>query len=243
VRIRQALESDRFQLLRQPIRLAHAPEQTPIPQYEVLLRMVDETGEVIPPSAFIPAAERYDLMPSLDRWVVRHCFARLAQRPRSDTTRYAINLSGTSWNNEQFLAFLKMQLETSTIAPGSICFEITETATIADLEQASQFMHELKSFGCQFALDDFGSGMSSFGSLKTLPVDYIKIDGRFIRDVIDDPMTYAIVESINHVGHVMNLKTIAECVEDQPTIQQLQEIGVDYLQGYGVGRPELWIQV
>ncbi|MGB0561430.1 MAG: PAS domain S-box protein [Spirulinaceae cyanobacterium] len=240
VRIRQAIESDRFQLLRQPIVAAHDPQHPTPPHYEVLLRMIDESGQLIPPSVFIPAAERYDLMPILDRWVIEHCFARLASQPLLAHQQLAINLSGASLNHEQFLPFLQSRLASAAIAPEQICFEITETTAIANLNQATRFIGELKSLGCHFALDDFGSGMSSFGYLKSLPVDFLKIDGRFIQDILEDATTYAIVESINHVGHVIGLKTIAECVESEAMTQKLQEIGVDFLQGYGTGQPELW---
>ncbi|NEO84856.1 MAG: EAL domain-containing protein [Spirulina sp. SIO3F2] len=241
VRIRQAIESDRFRLLRQPIVLAHDPTNSAIPHYEVLLRMVDENQDLIPPSVFIPAAERYDLMPALDQWVIRNCFAHFAEHPLPSFQKCAINLSGASLNDDQFLAFLQDQFAEFAITPEQICFEITETTAIANLNQAIGFIGELKNLGCHFALDDFGSGMSSFGYLKSLPVDFLKIDGRFVKDIISDPTTYAIVESINHVGHVIGLQTIAECVEDEATIQQLQEIGIDYLQGYGTGQPEPWI--
>ncbi|MEM8637672.1 MAG: PAS domain S-box protein [Cyanobacteria bacterium P01_G01_bin.54] len=240
VRIRQAIESDRFQLLRQPIVHAHDPSHPNPPHYEVLLRMIDEWGQLIPPSVFIPAAERYDLMPSLDRWVIEHCFAHFANQPLGANQKLAINLSGASLNHDQFLPFLQAQFESSAIAPEQVCFEITETTTIANLNQATRFIGELKALGCHFALDDFGSGMSSFGYLKSLPVDFLKIDGRFIKDILEDPTTYAIVQSINHVGHVIGLKTIAECVENDAMIQKLQEIGVDFLQGYGTGVPEVW---
>lgn len=241
VRIRQAIESDRFHLLRQPIVLANDPTNPAIPHYEVLLRMVDDNQDLIPPSVFIPAAERYDLMPALDQWVVRHCFAHFAQQPLPSFQKCAINLSGASLNDDQFLAFLQEQFAEFAIDPAQVCFEITETNAIANLNQAIGFMGELKNLGCHFALDDFGSGMSSFGYLKSLPVDFLKIDGRFVKDIVNDPTTYAIVESINHVGHVIGLQTIAECVEDEATIEQLQEIGIDFLQGYGTGRPEPWI--
>lgn len=241
VRIRQAIESDRFRLMRQPIVFAHDPWQSNIPHYEILLRMVSETGEIIPPSAFLPAAERYDVMPELDRWVIRRCFSHFAVNPLPPNRRYTINLSGASLNHDQFLVFLHEQFQQFAIAPEQICFEVTETTAIANLNQATEFMSELKNLGCYFALDDFGSGMSSFAYLRSLPVDFLKIDGRFVKDIVSDPTTYAIVESINHVGHVIGLKTIAEYVESQEIIAKLQEIGVDYLQGYATGRPEPWI--
>ncbi|MEM9451173.1 MAG: EAL domain-containing protein [Cyanobacteria bacterium P01_E01_bin.6] len=210
----------------------------------MLIRMLDEQGNLIFPGVFIPAAERYRLMSDIDRWVVRTFFAhveRSRQNPLSldysPETVHLINLSGATIGDAQFLGFLKEQFAHYRISPQAIGFEITETVAIANLEQATHFIRELKQLGCHFALDDFGSGMSSFGYLKTLPVDYLKIDGKFIMDIADDPATYAIVESINHVGHVMGLKTIAESVENLALRDQLDMIGVDYVQGYGVARP------
>ncbi|MBE7383231.1 MAG: EAL domain-containing protein [Leptolyngbya sp. SIO1E4] len=245
VRIKQALEDDRFCLYRQLIAPMIPPQEAQPTHYEVLLRMVDRQGELILPDAFIPAAERYDLMPHIDRWVVQTVFAQLErsqQLPSSvcemaPGTVYLINLSGASVGDAQFLDFLKELFVQYAVFPQTIGFEITETAAIANLDQATHFIHELKRLGCSFALDDFGSGMSSFGYLKALPVDYLKIDGKFVKDIMDDPATYAIVESIHHIGHVMGLKTIAESVENPSLQEHLGTIGVDYVQGYGIAQP------
>ncbi|NEQ29507.1 MAG: EAL domain-containing protein, partial [Leptolyngbya sp. SIO4C5] len=187
---------------------------------------------------------RYDLMPEIDRWVVRNCFETLQHKTQASSNfsyeLHALNLSGASLNDKYFLAFLREQFDQYKIAPEAICFEITETAAISDLNKATHFIQELKALGCRFALDDFGSGMSSFAYLKTLPVDFLKIDGRFILDLVNDPTAYAIVESINHVGHVMGLQTVAEFVETETAMQHLRQIGVDYLQGYGIARPQPW---
>ena len=150
----------------------------------------------------------------------------------------AINLSGDTLDDETFPVFLRNELERFQVNPRSICFEITETAAISDIASARSFIKEFKGLGCQFSLDDFGSGMSSFGYLRNLPVDYLKIDGSFIRDICRDSIDLAMVESINHIGHIMGKQTIAEFVEDDPTIVMLRKIGVDYAQGYGVGEPK-----
>lgn len=250
VHIRQALEENRFCLYSQVI-MPTCTRETPTTNYhEVLLRMFDEQGELVSPGAFIPAAERYNLMPLIDRWVIQTFFRyvehwqsqqSIATSMTSDALHF-INLSGASLEDAPLLELLKSQLGQHDIPPQSLVFEITETAAISNLEQATHFIRELKHLGCKFALDDFGSGMSSFGYLKNLPVDFLKIDGNFIKDIVSDSATYAIVESINHVGHVMNLETIAEYVEDQDIRDKLVTIGVDYVQGYGVAHPAcLWV--
>ena len=208
--------------------------------YELLLRMLDDDGQLIPPMAFIPAAERYGLMPLLDRWVIRHALDSHAPRHRPDLPPgiCAINLSGTSISDDTFLPFMVAEFERTGVPPSEICFEITETAAIANLSQAAVLIRELKGIGCKFSLDDFGSGMSSFTYLKHLPVDFLKIDGSFVKDMLDDPSDRALVESINHIGHLMGLTTIAEFVETPAIIDAFCEIGVDYAQGYVIGRPQ-----
>ena len=184
-------------------------------------------------------------MTEIDGWVVNTFFTYLKNArdhpieslEGSAESLYFINLSGASVGDAQFLDFLKAQLRQHEIPPQNIGFEITETAAIANLEQATRFIQEIKQLGCSFALDDFGSGMSSFGYLKNLPVDYLKIDGNFVKDIVNDPATRAIVESINHIGHVMGLSTIAESVETRELLRVLNHIGVDYVQGYGIDRP------
>ena len=248
VRIKQMLAANRFCLYRQAISSTTAPKNSQNSHYEILIRMLDEDGELILPGSFIPAAERYDLMPDIDRWVIRTVFSYIEQTALMTLTRrttqpplHMINLSGASISDDQFLSFLKEQFERYSVSPQTVGFEITETAAIANLDQAIYLMRELKQLGCRFALDDFGSGMSSFAYLKTLPVDYLKIDGEFVEGMADDPTTCAIVESINHIGHVMGLKTIAESVENAVLRTQLEKIGLDYVQGYGVAMPTHWV--
>jgi diguanylate cyclase (GGDEF)-like protein/PAS domain S-box-containing protein len=241
-RIEQALREDRFSLYAQKIvSLNHEPE---IQHYEILLRLVDEAGSLVLPSAFIPAAERYQLMRDVDRWVIRNFFAsfhaKIQKTGRSkqvpEDSLYTINLSGGSLN-DGFLEFIQEILIEYQVPPQIICFEITETAAIANLELASHFIHSLKSLGCQFALDDFGSGMSSLTYLKNLPVDYLKIDGSFVKDMDHDKMDYAMVECFNHLSHYMGIQTIAEWVENDKVLQILRAMGVDYAQGYYIERP------
>jgi diguanylate cyclase (GGDEF)-like protein len=208
-RIRAALESDRFCLHLQTIAPLRAGGRT---HAEVLLRMIDEQGGLVPPMAFIPAAERYDLMPLLDRWVIRNAFAALAQQPPG--TSWAINLSGASVCEEGLLDYVLEQQRASGVALEDVCFEITETAAVANLAQAATLIQDLQAQGARFALDDFGAGMSSFAYLKHLPVDYVKIDGSFIRGILHSPTERAMVESINQIAHVMGKQTIAEFVED-----------------------------
>ena len=246
-RLNQALEENRFRLYYQSI-VPSRQTSSLATHYEILLRLVDEQGNLVSPMAFIPAAERYNLMPAIDRWVIRTLFTSLGQHYRENRNPchfledgcdclYAINLSGTSLNDEQFIDFVREQLALHEVPPQVICFEITETVAIANLRQAAQFMRSLKQVGCRFALDDFGSGMSSFAYLKNLPVDYLKIDGGFVRQIVDEPTDLAMVEAINHIGHVMGLQTIAEFVENEAILEKIAAIRVDYAQGYGIAKP------
>jgi diguanylate cyclase (GGDEF)-like protein/PAS domain S-box-containing protein len=233
-RVNKALEEERFLLYCQPIvPVSENPDMT---HFEILLRMRDEENRLVSPAAFIPAAERYNLITGLDRWVVQRALNWLAAHPGQDI-RCAINLSGQSVAEESFLDFLIDQVRGTGIPPGNICFEITETAAISNLDHAVRFIGELRSLGCRFALDDFGSGMSSFSYLKNLPVDYLKIDGAFVREMEHNPMDCAMVEAINHVSHVMGIETIAEFVENDAILDKLKTIGVDYAQGYGIAKP------
>jgi diguanylate cyclase (GGDEF)-like protein/PAS domain S-box-containing protein len=238
-RLQKALDENRFILYAQDIR--HVRKQKEGGRHcELLVRMLDERGQVVPPMAFIPAAERYNLMPSIDRWVIRTALATLA-RLRADGAEHvelcAINLSGGSIGDERLLDFVREQLRNFDVPPDTICFEITETAAIANLDKAIHFIQEMRALGCRFSLDDFGAGMSSFAYLKHLPVDFLKIDGGFVKDMADDPIDRAMVEAINNVGHVMGKQTIAEFVDDARVIAILGEIGVDFMQGYGVAVP------
>jgi EAL domain-containing protein (putative c-di-GMP-specific phosphodiesterase class I) len=194
--------------------------------------------------AFIPAAERYNLMPMIDGWVVRNVLRKVQQSGmRLHDSIWTINISGRSLGDEEFLQLISQELETTEFPAEQICFEITETAAIANLRRASRFIKMLKAKGCKFALDDFGSGLSSFGYLKNLEVDYLKIDGGFVRDIATDKIDRAMVEAINNLGHVMNIRTIAEFVENQQILDVLRSLNVDYAQGYGIARPLPLIQM
>lgn len=238
-RLPQALEQGRLLLYAQRI-VPLGAQQDEAGHYEVLLRMRGEGDEVILPQAFLPAAERYGLSPKLDRWVVSAVLGGLAASPRrlENLRLCSINLSGHSLGDDGFLAFVVDQLARTGVPPEKVCFEITETLAIANLSHATQFIKALRSEGCRFALDDFGSGLSSFAYLQNLPVDYLKIDGHFVRDVAGGGVGHAIVKSINEIGHVMGKQTIAEFVEDAATLERLREIGVDYAQGFLLGHPQ-----
>ena len=208
---------------------------------EILLRMRGETGELIPPMAFIPAAERYNLMPAIDRWVINTVLSTLSARLRDDAATalgcYAINLSGTSVSDAHLADDISAALDATGVPGACLCFEITETAAIGNLAHALLLMQQLKARGCRFSLDDFGSGMSSFSYLKKLPVDYLKIDGIFIRDIASDPIDRAMVSAIHQIGKLMGLKTVAEFVEDDQILAEVRAIGIDYGQGYGLAKP------
>ncbi|MEL6602414.1 MAG: EAL domain-containing protein [Cyanobacteria bacterium J06614_10] len=236
-RITQALDNDEFVLYEQAIATTRT-ETDHVELCEILLRL-QETGqsEVVSPRAFIPPAERYNLMPKIDRWVIQNMFEYLATKLPSPAKLYSINLSGSSINDDSFIDFIKEQLQIHAVDTRSLCFEITETVAIANLQQAADFILELKNLGCYFALDDFGSGMSSFSYLRHLPVDFLKIDGTLVREAASDRITCAMLEAINQVGHVMQLKTIAEYVENQPILNKAQELGIDYVQGFAIQRP------
>jgi EAL domain-containing protein (putative c-di-GMP-specific phosphodiesterase class I) len=242
-RLHVALEDNRFCLYSQEISpLGHTDGGNG--HIEILLRLHDEAGRIILPDSFIPAAERYGLMTSLDRWVVENVFKIIAgcmhERAGRPMAMCAINLSGITIGDDDFLGFLREKFEAYSIPPEMICFEITETSAIANLGSAIRFINELKALGCHFSLDDFCAGMSSFAYLKHLPVDFLKIDGSFVKDMLDDPINRAMVEVINHIGHVMGKRTIAEFVETPQIEQALLEIGVDYAQGYLIERPQLF---
>ncbi len=235
-RIFSAIKQNRLVLYAQKI--VSLKEGEPYHEHvEILLRMVNESGKVVVPMAFIPAAERYGMMPEIDRWVVRTSFAYIAAQPHAASSLFAINLSGDSLNDEHTLDFIFAQLASSGVCAESICFEITETAAIANLTNARAFIMALREKGCKFALDDFGSGMSSFAYLKHLPVDFLKIDGCFVKDIATDRIDAAMVAAINNIGHVMGLETIAEFAANEEILNKLRELGVDYAQGYGVAYP------
>ena len=237
-RIKEALEENRFSLQYQAIVpvVARRPEGTGI---EILVRMLAPDGTLISPASFIPVAERYRLMTDIDRWVVRETLAWLsANHARLPHVKIcSINLSGQSINDDKFLGFLLGRLAESKVPRGMICFEITETAAVENLTRAMQFIAAVKQYGCCFALDDFGSGMSSFSYLKHLPVNFLKIDGNFVKNIVHEKIDCAMVEAIHRVGSLMGIKTVAEFVENDEILQRLKDIGVDYAQGYGIGRP------
>ncbi|WP_082065430.1 EAL domain-containing protein [Aliterella atlantica] len=245
-RLTRALQSDAFCLYCQAI-VPLTSAESKGEHYEILLRLQDETGKLIPPMAFIPAAERYNIMHLIDRWVISTFFARLDQHYQeawqffqtpSRANMYAINLSGASINDDSFTDFLYQQFSLYSIPPQLICFEITETVAITNLDKAGELIAKLKQLGCRFALDDFGRGMSSFAYLKNLPVDYLKIDGEFIKDIVNDSTDLALTQAINQVGHAMGIQTIAEFVEDDTILAKIGELGVDYAQGYGIAKPQ-----
>ncbi len=237
VNLRDALEQERFRLYYQPI-VSLSSHPGPSVRYEVLLRMLDTDGALRPPREFIPAAERYGLMPAIDRWVIRTAFRRYNQQfAHLPDAEISINLSGTSLSDDSLLGYVRKQFDTFSVPPANVCFEITETAAIQNLGHAVDFIAGVKKHGSRLALDDFGSGLSSFKYLKTLPADYLKIDGGFVRDMLDDPVDHAMVEAINEVGHIMGIKTIAEYVHTQAIMDRLTVIGVDCAQGYAIGEP------
>ncbi|AVH72594.1 EAL domain-containing protein [Nostoc sp. 'Lobaria pulmonaria (5183) cyanobiont'] len=235
-RISQALESDWFCLYAQKI-AAITPKDQNGNHYEVLLRLWDEQGNLVLPMAFIPAAERYNLMHLIDRWVIRTLFRNGLTLGGDEQSIYAINLSGSSINDDQFIDFLYEQFTLHPISPQRICFEISETVAIANLVKAKQFIESLQQMGCRFALDDFGMGMSSFAYLKSLPVDYLKIDGSFIRNIVDNPVDDAIVTAITRISSVMGIQTIAKFVENEAILEQITALGIDYAQGYSIAVP------
>ena len=237
-RINNALEEGRFELFRQTIMPLQKTEAGA--HYELLLRMRDEAGKIVGPDNFMTAAERYGITPSIDRWVIENAFRWLVSEAdeREKLTMCSINLSGQSLGDDKFLPYVIDQFHRSGLDATKICFEITETAAIASFSQANRFIQALKELGCKFALDDFGTGLSSFGYLKHFPVDYLKIDGSFVKEILHDPIDREMVRSINEIGHLTGKQTIAEFAENQEIINMLQSLGVDYAQGYGVSQPQ-----
>jgi diguanylate cyclase (GGDEF)-like protein/PAS domain S-box-containing protein len=237
-RINNALEEGRFELFRQTILPLQKTETGA--HYELLLRMRDEAGKIVAPDNFMTAAERYGITPSIDRWVIENAFRWLVSEAdeREKLTMCSINLSGQSLGDDKFLPYVIDQFHRSGLDASKICFEITETAAIASFSQANRFIQALKELGCKFALDDFGTGLSSFGYLKHFPVDYLKIDGSFVKEILHDPIDREMVRSINEIGHLTGKQTIAEFAENQEIINMLQSLGVDYAQGYGVSQPQ-----
>lgn len=239
-RISEALEKDQFLLYVQRIKSLRKGTRD---RWEILVRLDDGNGNIVLPMAFIPAAERYHVMPMIDRWVLEQAFSFISSHKEEKNVKshfYNFNLSGQSLSDNDLLKFIIDQIENKRVDPTRICFEVTETAAIADLAHATRFIEVITGLGCHFALDDFGSGLSSFAYLKNLDVSYLKIDGRFVRDMVDDPIDYAMVESINHVGHKLGIKTIAEFVESEKVLKSVKKLGIDFAQGYAIAKPVPW---
>lgn len=247
-RVKRALTENRFFLEAQPVvaiapvavaPVAVASDAPRLRNYELLLRMRDESGRVVPPGAFLPAVERYNLSQRLDRWVITTALQWLATHPEQteSVARVFVNLSGDSVGDPQLQQFISNLLRETGVAPSKLGFEITETAAIGNLTRANQLISDLRNLGCAFGLDDFGSGVSSFAYLKALSVDFLKIDGLFIGNIINDPIDFEMVRSITDIGHVMGKKVVAESVENPRVLEKLREIGVDYAQGFAIGAP------
>ncbi|HYC48884.1 MAG TPA: EAL domain-containing protein [Burkholderiales bacterium] len=243
--INQAFELGRFRLYRQRI-VPLASGAAHVANFEVLVRMIDRAGNLVPPTGFMPAAERYNLLTSIERWVISSLIEYLHNQwvsgaiAREPTQRgwYSVNLSGVSINDRSLPDFLRNLLTRYQLPAGLLCFEITETTAISNLTAAAELMHELKGMGCRFALDDFGTGMSSFAYLKYLPVDVLKVAGTFVTDIATDPMDYAIVDAINRISHILGIQTVAESVEDGSILAKINELKMDYAQGYFLAQPE-----
>jgi diguanylate cyclase (GGDEF)-like protein len=246
-RIASAFENERFQLFYQNIRQIESSSESEN-HHEILLRMLDENGEYVTPGEFIPAAEKFNLMPLIDRWVIRTLFARNAilwcgvasmqEDMNVPLSLCCINISGSSLNDDYFPEFLRDQVALHNVPPRAVCFEITETVAVKDLDKASHLIKSLRADGFRFALDDFGKGMSSFSYLKALPVDFLKIDGSLVQNIDTNKVDHCMVEAINKIAQEMGIKTIAEYVKSQKVIDMLQTMGVNYAQGYGIHHPE-----
>jgi len=233
--VREMLEHDKFQLVYQPI---VSTASGTVNDYEVLVRMVCDDGQIILPGGFMPAAERFGLIHSVDRWIVSRAILQLGSLHDSgQRTSFSINLSGKAFEDATLLPLIRELLDSTALDPTWVTFEITETAAIANLAAAEEFITALKDIGCQFALDDFGSGFSSFAYLKHLPVDKLKIDGAFVKGMAHSSVDQAMVESMNQVAHALGKRTVAECVENEETLLLLKEMGVDLAQGNYLGRP------
>ena len=243
-KIHQALREDHFLLYAQPI--VALDQQAAPPHFELLLRLRGENGNVIPPGLFIPAAERFGLMPLIDRWVIDRAFAHIARlnasAPENREHIYAINLSGATFCDREFIDEVKARFTEHGIRYAQICFEITETHAVVNLSHAIGFITQMRALGCAFALDDFGAGMSSFGYLKHMPVDYLKIDGNLVKNMSSSTLDNTMVEMINRLGHAMRTRTVGEYAETQIIVEALRQYGVDFAQGYALGTPQPWLE-
>ncbi len=230
-----ALAEDRFRLYAQEIRPLGADKDT---YFEILLRLIDPSGEEIPPAEFMPAAERHKLLGAIDHWVISNTLNALASvNCRSGEIKVAINLAAMSLSDPNLADFLRQELRTHKVSARAIRFEVAETAAVSQLPVAAELIEDLARLGCKFALDNFACTNASFAHLRGLPVDYLKIDGRFVQDIVSDPVSRALVESINRIGQLMGKETIVTCVEEEEALRILASIGVDYAQGYAVSRP------
>jgi diguanylate cyclase (GGDEF)-like protein len=237
--LREALDNHNFRLDAQPILPLRGNHRRP--RFELLIRMLGDHGEIIPPSKFLSAADRYQLMPSVDRWVVRHACQLLGRQVQSvggDIGRFAVNLSGQSLQDGSFLDFVMAQIQEAKLPPNVLCFELTETATIGNLAKAQHFMRTLQDLGCKFALDDFGTGVSSLAYLKDLSVDYLKIDGSFVRDALANARSESMIKAIAQLAKVMCMETVAEYVETDNLRVKMTDLGVDYGQGFAMGKSQ-----
>lgn len=235
--IDRALQEDRFILNCQLIRPV-LPAADKASHYEILLTVLDANDAAVAPMDYILAAESYNRMGAIDRWVISNVFQFCATNRRHFTSlgAFSINVSGNSLAEENFLGFVLDQFRLTGVPPTMICFEITETSAVGSMNAVVEFIEKLQVIGVQFSLDDFGTGLSSYSYLRNLPVDYLKIDGTFVRDIHNNPADYAVVKSINEIGHFLGKKTIAEYVENDAILATLRDIGVDYAQGFGVGK-------
>ena len=241
-RLQEALDSDRFELFLQPI--FPVSDESGLPMMnEFLIRLRGEDGRMLAPGLFIPSAERYGLMWQIDRWMVENAIAYLKEVETDWEALYTINLSAQTFGDRAFAEFVDMTLESYGVDAGRVCFELTETAAITNIANASDLMMALKDLGCSILLDDFGSGLSSFGYLKNLPVDYLKIDGQFVRDLTTDPLDEVMVRMCQELANVLGVKTVAEFIENQEILEAVKAIGVDYAQGYHLGRPRPAVQL
>lgn len=238
-RIKEAIANDRFELHYQLIKPLHNNKKVAL---EALIRMLGDNDEIIMPFHFLPAAENYDVIFEIDCWVINNVFKKLSDLSDHDDSleSIAINLSGNTLSNPKLKGFISDCFKKYDIDASKICFELTETHMMMNLENAKILFQKLRKHGCTISLDDFGAGMSSFGYLKELPIDKIKIDGSFVKNMHDSMVDYTFVESIANVAKAMNIKTVAEFVENERIVELLTDISVDYVQGYHIGKPKPW---